>query len=518
MEKYESIIKRVKYYIPIFVINMIFSGIIYALLLSERLVNSYDGLWEYSYHVAKGWELSLGRWFWLYIDQLRFGISIDPLTSLISLAIFSVGMIVLIDLFECQSKKASYAMSFLFLSNVVICISLSYRFMSPTFAIAFLLSVLSAGIIVKMKSHLGGIAIGATLLAFSMGAYQSYVGCTCVILIGYLLCSLLDDKKTFREILVLLGRSLASGILGGVLYVVILKLHLKVFSVAMSGYNGASGYTIKNTIVNLASSVKRTYEAFVQYFFGTYFLSNIFQKYKIFAILFVVIGIILCFKIIDLWKTNKAKGILFLALLLVMPIACGAILLVATNSDLSMQMTAGWGLCVPVLVAVVAKSKKENGFFNVSKILCQLILLLVLYGNIYQVTLDQNALMEGKIATTTLASDVVNRLGDEGCLSAELEYCVLGMPAGNPLFSVSELYSKANTYAKFGVWWLDSSCTRQSWNGVFNYLCGINLDVSSVATYNEIYLNEEVQKMPSYPEDGFIYRIDDVVVIKMAGY
>lgn len=70
---------------------MLFSAVIYFRLMAEELVNCYDGIWENSYHKAGAWELSLGRWFWLYIDRLRMGVSSDPMTSLMALASYSLG-------------------------------------------------------------------------------------------------------------------------------------------------------------------------------------------------------------------------------------------------------------------------------------------------------------------------------------------------------------------------------------------------------------------------------------------
>ncbi len=74
--------------------------IIYSQLMVNQLTNDYDGLWEGSFHNAGKWELSLGRWFWLYISRLRFGTSPDPFTSLLTLALMAVGLLFLFDLWQ----------------------------------------------------------------------------------------------------------------------------------------------------------------------------------------------------------------------------------------------------------------------------------------------------------------------------------------------------------------------------------------------------------------------------------
>ena len=186
-ENIKNMVKKLYEYRTLFIVGLVFSCIIYFSLISNQLVNSNDGLWEYSYYKAGKWSLSLGRWFWIYIDRLRFGISTEPITSLISLSLFSSGFIFIADMFELGKSKLSYLASMLFLSSTVICFSLSYRFMSPTFGLAFLLSVLAVWVLIKWNGKILTIGVSGLLMALSMGLYQAYIGCTCILLLGYFL-------------------------------------------------------------------------------------------------------------------------------------------------------------------------------------------------------------------------------------------------------------------------------------------------------------------------------------------
>lgn len=139
-------------YLPLFVGCILFSFIVYFLLISQGLVNSDDGLWEYNYYKAGKWSLSLGRWFWLYLDRLRFGVHTEPVTSLITLACYSAGLVVMLDLFACNpARKIAWLACALLLSNVSVCVTLTYRFMSPTFGLAFLLAISAVWVIIKIK-------------------------------------------------------------------------------------------------------------------------------------------------------------------------------------------------------------------------------------------------------------------------------------------------------------------------------------------------------------------------------
>lgn len=492
------------------------SCVIYLLLMTHQLVNSYDGLWEYSYYLASGWELTLGRWFWLYIDRLRMGISVDPLTSILTLGCFSFGIIVLFELYEMVNKKIAFLTGILFLSSTAVCVSLSYRYMSPTFGIAFLLSVLAAFCMMKIKNKYVAVLLGAGFVSFSMGAYQAYIGCTCVVLLGYLLYS--TYHRTWKEIMELIIRCVFSVILGGGLYIVILNVHLTYFDKTLSNYNGADTYSFGNSVLHIFESIQRTYITFQLYFFDKVYLSNIFQDYKVYYIMFAVVFVGYMMTLPGIWKKSKINVFLNLLFLTMMPIACGAVLLIVTAAGMSIQMTAPYGLLFPVLLCVFTKVDQPWKGGQSFRMVYVATVLLLLYGNIYQVQIDQNAMLEGKTAVTSMATGIVDDLKDEECLSSDLTYCFIGLPVGNRSFAVSELYGKANTYAKFGCWWLEASCARRSWNGVFSYMCGINLSPANAGTYEIMMSEPEVKNMPVYPQKGYIKRVGNVVVIKVAEY
>lgn len=139
------------------IVQFAFSVLLYIVLIANQLTNHYDGLWHGSVGLSGPWELSIGRWFWLYIDRLRMGISSEPLTSCLTLFLIIIGNMLICDIFGQIGKKTGYLAGMIILSNTTICNYLSYRYMSPTFGFSFLLSILAAWVLVKKsESNLGG--------------------------------------------------------------------------------------------------------------------------------------------------------------------------------------------------------------------------------------------------------------------------------------------------------------------------------------------------------------------------
>ncbi len=141
---------------------------------------------------------------------------------------------------------------------------------------------------------------------------------------------------------------------------------------------------------------------------------------------------------------------------------------------------------------------------------------LCIYGNVYMVQVDQQSMDSGMIATKTLLTEVIHQLDDNNLLDADTKYCFIGRPVDNPLFSKSPVFEMANEYARFGEWANIPSCIPQSYNGALKYLMEMNISVGSSKRYVRYAKKEEVQQMPTFPEEGSIKKIKDVVVVKLS--
>ncbi len=515
MEKFFKIVEeKAKIYLPVWCVSIFFGLCVYGQLMCNQLVNAYDGLWEFTYHEAGKWEMSLGRWFWLYIDRFRFGLSSDPWTSILTILCFATGMCLVMHLFELERFYSTALIAALFLSSTVVCISLSYRYMSPTFGLGFLLSVFAVCAVVKTKHSVLGIGAGSVSVALMMGLYQAYLGCTCLVIVGYFLWRL-STEESVKQIGKQFLKCVLMLVTGGILYILLLNLHLKIFRVALSSYNGADTYSILNTLKRLPDTVKASYTIFGLYFFGDMYKTNMLQSYWIYPVVFALLLVLLLAGAVSIWRKSRMKAVCFLLLILVLPIACNAVMLVATDGGISLQMTGAFALCIPVLVCVIAKLPWKHRIWNWFKGGLAVVLIAVLWGNIYQVQIDQNAMYEGKTATTAMTAEIMNELAREECLADDLRYCFIGIPASSELFFVSGAYDKANGYAMFGIGWSDPGSSKKSWNGIWHYIYGVDLPVYSTEECREALTKADWEKMPAYPQKGYVKKVDDVVLIKI---
>lgn len=282
--------RKFKAYLPLFVLCIAFSAVLYSLLMIHQLVNQADGLWWCTYHHAGDWERSIGRWLWPYIDNLHSGINIDPLSSMVSLGFFVLGCILVVDVFEIQSHLRSFLICGLFLSSIAVCASLSYRFMSVIFALAFLFSIAAAWVLIRGKRGVPSILAGAAAITVSMGLYQMYLGCTCIVILGWMMRALLREEMPLRSIGKLVARSALSLCLGGLLYLIIMKLHLKVYHVSASYYKGADAFSIARVIRELPHSIAHCYGEFFSFIRGTNLRFNAIKGQRFFVAAYFILG------------------------------------------------------------------------------------------------------------------------------------------------------------------------------------------------------------------------------------
>ena len=504
----------IKMYSWLLISGTLFGTAVFSLQISQGLVNSYDGIWNNSVYFADYWERSIGRWFWPYLDKLRFGTVSVPFNSILTLILVAIASAFLLDLFQVKKKGYSFLVCALFVASPLIGNSLSYGYMSPTFGMAYLLGILSMFCAIRVSRTVPAILTGSAFLAFSMGCYQAYFGVACIVALIWVINKLFHDVnwKEFGNTLIRVGGTLLGG---GLLYKILLDIVLKIYQMELSDYRGASEISITSIILNLPQEIKLTYRDFYRCFF-TDFTQNTTWIRKIYLVLFVFGVIWLLYRLIKVVKMNMVKGLLAVFLILCIPIACNATLIITVEEGSSLLMTGGMTIFLPLLLCIMEKSKDGKALVLVNVVL----MCAVLWVNICIVNNDQIALQEGRSSTYTLAKSIADRIQDEGwVLDGQTEVLLVGRPSENPFFKQTNAWKRANDYAAFGRWWVDPGNNRRSWQGVFDQ-CGIQLLMLNDYERNMEVLNgEKIKEMECFPSKNSISVINDVVVVKVSeGY
>ena len=510
--------KWIKKWGTLFSINMALCSFAYSLLMIHQLVNRMDGIWHGSISYAGNHERCIGRWLWPYYDKLRLLLSPDPITSILSLSFFILSVILILDIFGVEHRLWQYTISLMFTINVSVLVALSYRYMSPVFATSCFFSVLAAYLMIKYENK-PMLFIAAPLCIIGMlGLYQAYLGCTCLILLVYFCLLLYKNDKNAEGLFRFLGNSVISLLIGGALYAVLTKLILWAYKLEISSYGGADKYGLVGFIQNFGDSFHDSYLHFLEYYESDSIMTNIFGM-KIYIIIGVLIVFRLSYVIFRVFQINRLHGLLFSALILLIPVACNVVLLFAFDYTISIQMTIPTSMCLPVLLCLLSNVPLMDSMpVKVYKVLFAMGVGIMIYGNYGMILYDQQAMYMSMESTRELASEIITSLQMNNLYHPYMKYVILGSPSENPIFAENAyIKERTNSYAHIGGWSARNLGTSvSSWQGLFSNVMGINLYMADEEYYEIAWNDPFVQQMPVFPEKGSIVLMKDVVVVKVS--
>ena len=507
-----------KRYVALFVFNFIAGTLIYLVLISNQLTNPYDGLWHNSYYGKWSWILRIGRWAWIFINKLRLGLSPEPITSLTSIAIFALGNTAILSIFDVRGVIGAFA-GCLMIANTAVCVSLSYRYMSPTFALGYCTSTLAVWVLLKghERSLRGRSLISLVFVVISLGLYQADIGCTCLIILAYLVCLLTkehDAKKSFS--FAIQGAMLI--IAGCAIYYIIWRCLLKLTHTAAASYKGANAVSVYAILKNLPSQILYAYKAFYYYFLTKDFIKhNVYQRFPLFHVVLLLLLSSIILNVIRSKEAPKWRIVVCLLLIFLFPLATGFSLLLASESRLMIQMTMPFAILVPVCLCIFCNQVSRTELsFNWRSCLCYAVVGIILYGNVLMVGVDQHVMLEGREKTFRLIDRIVTELDDQGLSTKDKPLLFIGSPADNQFFAKDPLWAKANSYAQYGKFSSADNTMLYSYAALMEAL-GYNIPTyRNIKLYGEIRTNKDIKAMPAYPESGYILEQKDKIIIKVA--
>lgn len=487
-----------------------FGALLYSLMMSQQLTNTFDGLWQQNYRQSGMLELTSGRWMLFFADKLVMGLHADPIASMAALALYIIGFLLVLDLFGVESRLPGCLCLGLFLSSTAVSNTLSYRFTSIGYGLAYLLAVLGVYAAIKLRHPLAAMGLSGIFLGCTMACYQAYLAVFCTVALFYLIFLCQGETNLFRP-LIRLGGSL---MIGAVFYVASLSFFLTLSQASLSEYNGIGGISLSSMLLGLPQNVLKTYQYFGAYFCMDKLMLNRLQPLGALNLLLALLMVLIIAIAIKAWKVKKPRAAVVLLAAAALPVAGNAYMLIL-GDKLELQMTAGLAMFMPLTFVLAYSCFREKWLLQRA---CALFCVALLYGNSMQVWFDQEAMYEGRNACETMAAQVIDDLKHADLLSPERKYYFIGVPADNPYFSVSSIYDQANAYAQMGNFWVSGNCAQMSYHGLIHKYMGFNLPISYLS-FEDVAEQIAVSDMPQFPEDGYMALLDeDTVVIKISDY
>lgn len=521
----------------------------------------------YGSFIPHAWDMSLGRWGLLFAAYAKFGLCSPILTSAITIALFTLGIVALIDKLGIRSSCLRYASSILFIVSPFVSCCITYYYCSNSYALSFLCAVLAAcligrvGAVGKPAALVGAVA----LLAFSLGCYQASLGVFCVAVLLVMIRALMGgnfdprphgarggegrrscregssgaetqnpyceegcsgDSFSAKQLAVFFGVAVVVCAAGAVLYYALTELSLLVLGIGLSAYGGASSVGAGSILGSLTSSIPGAYVAYSDGFFSHGVFGNHFGWVYVAAVCLIVAAVAFA----RLVAINGAKrlGASAMALLCVVliPFAANVILVIVPSYGYPTPLMLGGFmtsfLLLPLLVQLLLDLPNRGNACprvpaKAMSIGCCCLIAVGAWSYALQSNADAEVMQACQNQTASLATRIASALDVNPDVQAGAKVLIAGKPEAGNYPNTSDSYAHASSYAKWGMVWDNHyQNNMRSWDVIMKQFAGQSFNYCSFDECAKVIRSSEFASMSLYSANDSVATIDGVVVVKIS--
>lgn len=446
----------------------------------------------------------MGRWFAAPISIfLSTHYDLQWVEGVICCLFFGISMAVLFSIIQVRNNAFKLISIFLMASFPPITATLTYLFWAPAYMFSFMIAMIALYLMIYNTTK-KSILISSILICFSLSIYQVYFTAALVCFLIWIIKNIFyQDIRNTNQLLQVVRRVLF-GMLGGVsLYAIITKIIFMLTNTVYTDYQGistAGQMSLQDLFKGAYYSIKQC----GKFFLGT---SDV-TLYGVFNIFFLLVLIYTLFQKVLMNKQLKIKNkfIIIFLICLIFPITY---IFYFVSKTTYYHMLMQIGMYFVYLLIIVFNDSEEKFDLPVQKMAGIILLFLAAYN-----TLNANtAYKQMEISNNRTQFEIETILNQID----KLGYTSNGRIVLVGLFSEADMREDSIKAIP--------SITGASTNNFImgttrfvyytNYYYNRNFTVLSNEEVLEISNKTEVKNMPSFPSEGYIKQINDVIVVKL---
>ncbi len=207
--------------------------------------------------------IHLGRWFLPVACSVSSFYDLPFLNGLLAIIYHAVGAVFICNIFKINKKTSAFMIGAIVASFPTVTSVFMYNYVADGYGMAFMFSCMAAYCMVKENPKW---VLSSCLIALSVGIYQAYITVTVSLLMAYLLSEIVLFNKSTKEILLKAGKFFVFGLIGMLLYALVLKVILFITGQSLIEYQGLSSVANASGF-DLYASLYSAKEIFFGYFF-----------------------------------------------------------------------------------------------------------------------------------------------------------------------------------------------------------------------------------------------------------
>ena len=327
---------------------------------------------NYFTSISPSWVTTLGRFLLPGVEKLRGNVELPWLIGLISLMMIELSAVLFTELFDIREEIFYVIIAWMFSANPVVTSIFAYMYTADGYMIALFFSVLTAYLCFRKKG-IAGLLLASLSLAVSTGFYQAFLSVTILLMLFYLFRMLSVKETSMKEIGRMTGRCLATGVIGLIVYGIVLTIARKIGDYTVTNYMGmdqVGGFHVADLLqafVDCYVDFARFY--LVRFEWNCYNVMNIMM-----FLLTAVVWLVLVTKR-KLWKT-PARVVLMACLFPLLPVVCH--IFEFASPDVSYTSTSmEYSLILVYLLLIIMWTDLKEMKGNILRILTVVLLLCI---------------------------------------------------------------------------------------------------------------------------------------------
>lgn len=455
--------------------------------------------------------IALGRWFLPVVCSFSSFYDLPFLNGLIAIVFHALSAVCICKILNIQKKITAFLIGAVIVSFPTVTSVMMYNYVADGYSIAFFLSTLAALYMTKEKPRY---LLSALLLALSVGIYQAYITVTIMLVLLKLIDEIIYHNVSFSCVLKKSVCMLLSGALGVLLYALILKVILSVFSVDLIDYQGINSSASLSGI-DLAASLYMVKQTFMNCFFDISQGISLYVILNVFVLVFTLTHYCKYTVINKLCK--KPVNILFLCVLAFMLIfGAGALAFVNADVDYHNLMLMGYSVFYLFFIVLYERGADTNENRKCVKCWSILVVASIMIAN--QLVISNVCYHKAQIAYEK-SYGVLIRVADRIEQTPGAENCdkilVIGSLDNSDKYSVNLPPDITGVTDGYIIRADDENVGQSVFCSTINDYCEKKYNFLSGKEKKKLLQKAEVKSMKKWPSDDCIRVVDETIVIKL---
>lgn len=443
-----------------------------------------------------------GRWFLSIACGFSSYYTLPWLIGLISIVILAITSVLLVEVFEIKNIAVGMLIAGILVTFPVLTSTFAYVFTMDGYMLAIFLAVLSVYLASKKKL---GFFIGGIALALSMGIYQAYLPIA-ILLCIYKVCIILLTDKEKKEKVKFTLNYLYMGVIGVVLYCVVMKVSLLFAGTELGEYQGVKEQT--------SFSFDRIVELYKDFFHfiltGKVLVNNVFS-----ILAFVVTAGMFAYTLIRFVVQKKLYKsvwlyLSFVALFVILPIATNVILVILPNISYHTLMRYQYVIYIMAMIAFTERYMPRKN--KIASVILISAVITLIFNYIVTDNIAYSNLEKKYEKTYAYCMRLADRMEQTEGYYQGIPVAMIGVVSDNeyPLTDVTgDVTSKL-----LGITGDTLLYTGENYKAFFANYLGITMELIPIENMETIYNSKEYWEMDSFPASNSMKVVDGILYIK----